>query len=110
MIPEIPRTPQHAADAHPAFFDDTNIPLNYDAKCPFRYPYVPTGSGQYMLQESAAVIFELCWRSAHLFDKRIRVELEIMDDEGGYTTDAKVVTARAPLGPHSVDDGPGCIH
>ncbi|MEJ7599675.1 MAG: hypothetical protein WKG01_17340 [Kofleriaceae bacterium] len=93
-----------------AYFDDTGVPLNFDAHCPFRYPYLPAGSSEYALTQSIAVIFEVCWRSTHLFDKRIRVEMEIMDNEGGFTTDVKVVTARAPLGPHAVDDGPGCMH
>ena len=93
-----------------AYFDDTNIPLNFYAHCPHRYPYVDSGTGDYVLYESIQVIFEPCWRSAHLFDKRIRVEMELMDNEGGFATDVKVVTARAPLGPHAVDDGPGCMH
>lgn len=93
-----------------AYFDDTNVPLNFFAYCPHRYPYVPSGNGDFVLYESIAVIFETCWRSAHLFDKRIRVEMELMDNDGGFATDVKVVTARAPLGPHAVDDGPGCMH
>jgi hypothetical protein len=92
------------------FFDETNIPLNFYANCPYRYPYVPGGGSDYVLYESIPIIFEVCWRSNHLFDERLRIELEIMDNEGGFTTDVKVVTARAPLDPHAIDEGPGCMH
>ena len=93
-----------------AYFDETDVPLNFYAYCPHRYPYVAAGSSEYELYEEIQIIFEVCWRSTHLFDKRIRVEMELMDNDGGFATDVKVVTARAPLGPHAVDDGPGCIH
>lgn len=91
-----------------AYFDDTDIPLNSFAVCPHRFPYVPSPSGDYELSQEVAVVFETCWRSTHLFDQRIRVEMELMDSDGGFATDVKVVTARAPLDPHAVDDGPGC--
>jgi hypothetical protein len=92
-----------------AFFDDTNVPLNYYANCPFRTAYVENGA-DYRLIEATPVIFETCWRSEHLFGKKIRVELEITDDSGGYATDVKVVTAAPPTGPYVEDTGPGCIH
>ncbi len=93
-----------------AFFDETNVPLNYYAVCPFRSAYVASGS-DYQLLEAAPIIFETCWRSEHLFGKKIRVELELMDANGGYATDVKVVTAAPPMGPHPIDQGsPGCIH
>jgi hypothetical protein len=93
-----------------AYFDETDIPLNYYAHCAWRYPYLDSGTGDYVLYQGAPVIFEVCWRSAHLFGQRIRIELEILDDDGGYTTDVKVVTALPPVGPHAVDDGPPCMH
>lgn len=94
-----------------AFFADTNVPLNYYAKCPFRTPYVTSSAGDYQLIEAAPVVFETCWRSEHLFGQRIRIELEMLDDDGGYTTDVKTVTAAPPLGFHPVDQGtPGCLH
>ena len=98
-----------------AYFDETNVPLNSYAHCPFRNPYVPTGSGEYDLIEAVPVIFETCWRSEHLFGKRIRIELELLDgdgdgDGGGYTTDVKIVTAAPPTGFHPIDTGtPGCV-
>jgi hypothetical protein len=92
-----------------AFFEDTNVPLNYYLTCPFRTAYVPDGA-EYRLIEAAPVVFETCWRSVHLFGKRIRVELEITDDSGAYATDVKIVTAAPPTGPYVEDTGPGCIH
>jgi hypothetical protein len=94
-----------------AFFHETNVPLNYYAgSCAFRTAYVPTGNGDYELVEEAPVIFETCWRSEHLFGKKIRVELELMDGTG-YTSDVKIVTAAPPIGYYPVDQGtPGCIH
>lgn len=92
-----------------AYFDDTNVPLNYYANCPFRTAYVPDGA-EHRLVEAAPIIFETCWRSVHLFGKRIRVEVEILDGNGGYATDVKVVTAAPPTGPYVEDTGPGCIH
>jgi hypothetical protein len=92
-----------------AYFDDTNVPLNYYSHCPFRTGYVPDGA-EYRLVEAAPAVFETCWRSVHLFGKRIRVELEILDDSGNYATDVKVVTAAPPTGPYVEDTGPGCTH
>jgi hypothetical protein len=93
-----------------AYFDETNVPLNYYAKCPFRTAYVSSGGDQTLI-EAAPVIFETCWRSEHLFGKKIRVELELMDDNGGYAKDVKIVTAAPPTGFYPVDQGqPGCIH
>jgi hypothetical protein len=94
-----------------AYFHETNVPLNYYAgPCAFRTAYAPMGNGDYQLIESAAVIFETCWRSEHLFGKKIRVELELLDSTG-YTTDVKIVTAAPPTGSHPIDMGtPGCIH
>ena len=94
-----------------AYFHDTNVPLNYYAGgCAFRTAYVPMGNGDYQLIEEAPIIFETCWRSEHLFGKKIRVELELMDGTG-YTSDVKIVTAAPPIGSYPVDQGtPGCIH
>lgn len=112
-----PGNPQDVLDpANPrtrlrAFFADTNVPLNYYAKCPFRTAYVTSGAGDYQLIEAAPVIFETCWRSEHLFGQLIRIELEMMDDDGGYTTDVKIVTAAPPIAGHPIDQGtPGCLH
>jgi len=104
LDPANPRTRIHA------YFDETNVPLNFYAHCPFRNAYVPAGS-EYQLVEAAPIIFETCWRSEHLFGKRIRIELELLTDDGAYTTDVKVVTAVAPTSLHPIDQGqPGCIH
>jgi hypothetical protein len=105
LDPSNPRTRIHA------YFDETNVPLNFYAHCPFRNPYVPSG-GEYHLIEAAPVIFETCWRSEHLFGKRIRIEMELLDGDGvGYATDTKIVTAAPPIGFHPIDMGtPGCVH
>lgn len=94
-----------------AFFDDTNVPLNYYASCPFRNAYVESGA-EYQAIAAFPVIFETCWRSEHLFGRPIRVELELMDDQGGYATDVKTVMAAPPTnGIYPDDQGtPGCIH
>lgn len=94
-----------------AYFHETNVPLNYYAgPCAFRIAYTPMGNGDYQLLEAVPIIFETCWRSEHLFGKKIRVELELLDSTG-YTTDVKVVTAAPPTGTHPIDMGmPGCIH
>lgn len=94
-----------------AYFADTPlpVPLNYYAHCPFRSAYVASDGGGYELVEAVPVIFETCWRSEHLFGKRIRIELEILDDSGGYTTDVKFVTAAPPTSEYAIDMGtPGC--
>jgi hypothetical protein len=96
-----------------AFFADTNVPLNYFATCPFRTGYVPSGDRDYdyQLAQGAGIVFEICWRSDRLIGQRIRIELELMDDCGGYTTDTKIVTAAPPTVPYPVEhDTPGCIH
>jgi hypothetical protein len=94
-----------------AFFADTNVPLNYEANCPFRTAYVPSGTGDYQLTMGVAVIFETCWRSDRLIGQRIRVDLELEDDTGGYTADSKTVTAAAPSSGYPIEQGsPGCMH
>lgn len=90
------------------YFDETNIPLNEAAKCAFQFGYIPFGN-EFELIEEAPLIFDTCWRSEHLFGKKLRVELEVLDKDGGYATDVKVVTAREPDGVYPVDMGtPGC--
>jgi hypothetical protein len=96
-----------------AFFADSNIPLNFGAVCPFRQAYKPSSGGDfdYEFPEGVPVIFETCWRSNHLIGARIRLELELMDDCGGYATDVKTVTLAAPTGPYPMEDNaPGCMH
>ncbi len=94
-----------------AFFADTNTPLNYYATCPFRSAYVAADAGGYQLAAGVAVVFETCWRSDHLVGKRIRLDLELEDDTGGYTADSKTVTATAPTADYPVEqDTPGCVH
>jgi len=96
-----------------AFFADSNLPLNFSAGCPFRQAYRPSNSSEYdyELPEGVAVVFETCWRSNHLLGARIRIELELMDDCGGYVADVKTVTLAPPTGPFPIDqDAPGCMH
>lgn len=105
LDPANPRTRIHA------YFADTNVPLNYYASCPFRTPYEESGAGDYQLVAAVPIVFETCWRSEHLFGKRIRIDLELLDGSGGYTTDVKTVMAAPPLGVHPIDMGtPGCVH
>src|SRR5678816_2964421 len=95
-----------------AFFDDTNVPLDFSARCGRRTAYVPSSAGGYEYPAGVGVIFDVCWRSDHLIGKRIRVELEIMDDCGGHAKDVKVVTAVPPTnGMYPIEQGtPGCMH
>jgi hypothetical protein len=96
-----------------AFFADSNIPLNFSAVCPFRQAYKPSDSADhdYEFPEGVPVIFETCWRSNHLIGAKVRIELELMDDCGGYVSDVKTVTLVAPTGPYPIEhDAPGCMH
>jgi hypothetical protein len=95
-----------------AFFADTNIPLDFNARCGGRTAYVPSSAGGYEYPAGVGVVFELCWRSDRLIGKRIRVELEIMDHCGGYASDVKTVTAAPPTnGMYPMEqDTPGCVH
>jgi len=96
-----------------AFFADSNIPLNFSAVCPFRQAYRPSQAGDYDYEfpEGVPVIFETCWRSNHLVGARVRIELELMDDCGGYVSDVKTVTLVAPTDPYPIEqDAPGCMH
>lgn len=79
-----------------AFFEENNLPLTRASFCPFRNGYVPAAGDNYELVDAAPVIFDTCWRPIHLFGKRIRIELEVVDDTGAYATDVKIVTAVAP--------------
>lgn len=96
-----------------AFFADSNIPLNFFAVCPFRQAYRPSQSGDYDYEfpEGVPVIFETCWRSDNLIGRRIRIELELIDDCGGYVSDVKTVTLMPPTDPFPMEhDSPGCMH
>lgn len=94
-----------------AYFDDTNVPLNVAAECAFRLGYVPTGTGEFEMVSAVPVIFDTCWRSDNLIGRPLRIELEMLDSSGGYTTDTKVVTAAAPVGfyPDQEMNSPGCV-
>jgi hypothetical protein len=96
-----------------AFFAESNIPLNFSAICPFRQAYKPSDSGDYDYEfpEGVPVIFETCWRSNHLIGARVRIELELMDDCGGYVADVKTVTFAPPTSFYPIEnDAPGCMH
>ncbi len=94
-----------------AFFADTGVPLNYYARCPNRVGYEPAADGSFELVEAIPVIFETCWRSNHLFGARIHIIAEILELDGRYARDEKIVTAAPPAEPHAVDqDAPGCKH
>lgn len=96
-----------------AFFADTNVPLNFFAACPFRTAYKRTTVGEfdYELPAGVAVIFENCWRSDRLIGKQIRIELEVMDNCGGYATDVKTITLAPPTKSYPMEtDTPGCMH
>ncbi len=81
-----------------AYLHDTNTPLNSSADpgCPYTLGYVPVGDGTYQFRDGVAIIFDTCWRAVHLFGKRIRIELEIEDETGGYTHDTRIVTGAPP--------------
>lgn len=94
-----------------AFFADTNVPLSAASTCPFRTAYQRAAAGDhdYEFPSGVPIIFDLCWRSDRLIGKRIRIELELMDDCGGYTTDTRTVTLAAPLGNYPMEENtPGC--
>lgn len=104
-----------------AFFEDpiqpdgghparTSHALNVYAYCAFRTGYRPVGDGTYELSTGVPIIFDTCWRSDNVIGRRIRIELEILDDSGGYAKDVKVVTAGTPVGYYPADEqnSPGC--
>lgn len=80
-----------------AYFDDGITPLNRHSGCPYSLGYKQIDGETYEMAEGAGIIFETCWRSEHLFGRRIRIRLEILDSANGYTTDERVVIAAPPL-------------
>ena len=94
-----------------AYFADSNVPLNRFVVCPFRTAYTRAKSGHhdYELPGGVGIIFDVCWRSDRLIGKQVRLELEVMDDCGGYTTDVKTVTLGPPEGDYPIETNtPGC--
>ena len=72
---------------------------------------MPSGNGEYVLQGGLPIIFETCWRSDKLIGARIRLDLELMDDQGRLATDSKVVTAGPPTIEYPMEmNTPGCVH
>jgi hypothetical protein len=82
-----------------AYFDDTNVQLNRDMKCAFRNPYQVTAEGDYVMKQEVGVMFETCWRIDRLVGQRIRIEAEILEPNGNYAHETRVVTAAAPVDP-----------
>jgi hypothetical protein len=78
------------------FFVDTGLPTNEGGLCPFRHAYVPDGNGGYVVQTGLALVFNTCWGSQGLIGNPIRVELEIIDADGGYARTEKIVSPIAP--------------
>jgi len=95
-----------------AYFAATNIPLNYLAKCPYRYGYIPSADGHYQFAQGVAVVFETCWRAQHLIGQQVRIDLEIVDSDGGYATNSVTVTLAEPTtGQYPIEpEMPGCMH
>lgn len=94
-----------------SYFADTGIPLNKAATCPFRVGYKPIDAETYEMAKGVGIIFDTCWRDAHLIGKQLRIKLWMLDDENGYTTDERVVTMVAPTDPgYPTGEGmPGCL-
>jgi hypothetical protein len=96
-----------------AFFADTGIPLNYYAHCPYQIGYVPSpdGDSTETLPIGEGIVFESCWRAQHLIGKRVRIDLYVVDRNGGYATDSVTVTLAAPTGFYPMEGPlPGCVH
>lgn len=90
-----------------AFFADDNVEVNH-TRCPFRFGYLLFGDG-YQPASGVGIWFDICWHSDQLFNRRIRIEAEIVDTSGGYATAVKTVTLVPPTWVNPMDAGlPGC--
>jgi hypothetical protein len=81
-----------------AFFVDTGEPIN-GAKCPIRLAYKPAsdGSAAFDLLVASAVLFEVGLPEDQIFERQVRVVVEIIDHDGTYATDEKVITCKPPM-------------
>lgn len=95
-----------------AYFVDTNVPLQDGAMCPYKYPYALASDGSYSFADGGfGIVFDTCWRSDNLIGKQIRIDLEIVDHNGGYANDSVTVTLAAPTGYYPMESSsPGCMH
>lgn len=86
-----------------AYFDETGVPLARFSKCASRPPYVDNGNGAYELAAEIPLIFDTCWRADRLIGQRIRILAEIMDDDGRYVAETRVITAGEPLNEYPME-------
>jgi len=79
-----------------AFFVDTGASVNRGT-CAFRLAYVPVGGNVYELQMGTSLIFDTCFQSQGVLNHDLRVQLEILDSDGGYAMVEQIVTPLAPI-------------
>jgi hypothetical protein len=79
------------------YFLDTGSPT-YDTPCPNRFGYAPDGGDSATETQPIASLFYETLLAADLFEKQFRVVVEVIDINGGYAMDSKVVTVHAPPG------------
>jgi hypothetical protein len=78
------------------FFVDTGESINRGV-CPYRLAYVPIGGDVFVLQVGTAILYEVCYGSQGILNRDVRVELEILDSDGGYARTEQIVTPIAPV-------------
>ncbi len=83
-----------------AFWVDTGESIN-DNSCGIRIGYTPSCTAV-DLAKSSAILYEVGLPTSQIFDRQVRIVVEIIDSEGGYAIDEKLVMPRAPQG------WPGC--
>lgn len=84
-----------------AWFHENNdaldgVPIN-TALCPNRLGYVPASDGVgHTSPNYLELRFDLEYQDAQIFNKKFRVQIEIIDSAGHYAKDEKIVIARPP--------------
>ncbi|MBA3457787.1 MAG: hypothetical protein H0T42_32190 [Deltaproteobacteria bacterium] len=78
-------------------FLDTGKPINAGV-CAHRLAYIPSGAETFDLGASTISIFETCYRGPDVFGVKFRLIVEVIDSDGGYAKDERIVTALPPVG------------
>lgn len=81
-----------------AFFVDTGEPIN-PTTCPIRIGYMASPeSGSFDLAIASAILYQVGLPEDMIFDRQLRVVVEIIDGEMHYATAEKLVIPRKPAG------------
>jgi hypothetical protein len=101
LAPGDPTNPLSADNPRTRFsaaFADSGALVTDGPTCAMSVGYAPADEADtFDLARGSALVFDTAYQKSELFGRTLRVSVEIVDAEGGYAIDERLVTAEQPL-------------